>query len=293
VASELFEQATNDAVKLPGCDLQDEILNSDTTSSNVGAAPPILEKEAEAVARNLSEAKLPDKESFTGKTSEQIVDEAIIAAEAYLVGGNCLDSADDCLSSALLELEHERGTAADKAAANRLRASGVFGKVCKALGQYEAAREMLGAEDFILLWEKEDCKLELKVDKSRKWFDYRLTMELPQPISQVMGQNEESDLCHKAQPQLSEPIQLFGAHTPWTKQYMLKFSVALFNVEVVQESWRYRDTKHGFLLEGITSDFDQVRQNMSTPLDKGWLQRNWKLKPALPVVSPPSCRPSK
>eukprot|EP00930_Biecheleria_cincta_P058726 TRINITY_DN44521_c0_g1_i1.p1 TRINITY_DN44521_c0_g1~~TRINITY_DN44521_c0_g1_i1.p1 ORF type:complete len:423 (-),score=85.17 TRINITY_DN44521_c0_g1_i1:504-1772(-) len=211
-----------------------------------------------------------DKLDYAKKNAEEIIREATAAASS-LLEGLLLDKADDVLASALHELEHVR---ADETGAKKLRDSDTFQAVCHRLGQYQAACTMLGAEGFKPLWEKEGCKLELKMDGSRKWFDYRLTVEIPESLSQVMASNEETDLAHKAQPQLSEPVQQYGDLSPWLKTFMLKLSIAFFQVEIVQECIRYRGSEQGFLLEAITSEFDQAAVNV--PEKAGWrVVRPW------------------
>lgn len=211
-----------------------------------------------------------DKLDYIGRSAEEIIREATAVANSHLEG-ILLDQADDVLAGALHELEQVR---ADETGASKLRESDTFQAVCHRLGQYQAACAMLAAEGFKPLWEKQGCRLELKIDPSRKWFDYRLTVEIPESLSQVMATTEELDLAHKAQPQLSEPVRQFGEPSPWLSRVMVKLSVAFVQVEAVQECFRYRGSEQGFLLEAITTEFDQAAANI--PEKGGWrVVRPW------------------
>jgi len=197
---------------------------------------------------------------------EQVAAEALAVAETHLRSLE-LDAADEVLSAALERLGAR--------AAKELRGSEVARDVRRRLGQYDASCQMLLADGFDVVWEKGGSKLELKMDASRKWFDYRLMVEVDQSLGAVMAQNEEMDLAHKIQP-LSRPIEVLGTSSPWLKQrYTVNFKVAVFNVELSQECFRYRGSDEGFLLESIESNADRVQRGAGAKQDSWRIVRPW------------------
>ncbi len=75
--------------------------------------------------------------------------------------------------------------------------------------------------------------MEVKRDPSNRVFEYKLVMELEQPMHEAIAHFEEMDLVHKVQKQLSKPLQAFGPLTPWQKVYMMCINVAIFKLELV------------------------------------------------------------
>eukprot|EP00928_Gymnodinium_smaydae_P090917 TRINITY_DN74626_c0_g1_i1.p1 TRINITY_DN74626_c0_g1~~TRINITY_DN74626_c0_g1_i1.p1 ORF type:complete len:420 (-),score=90.11 TRINITY_DN74626_c0_g1_i1:234-1493(-) len=276
------EKNANACPPQPGLDLKIDVLRpkAETTASSStraespreGAASSAssmdLLPEVAASQRDVCEPVAAENEvGPVEKSDDEIVDDAIRAADAYMAD-LFLDDADQVLFQALDELDRRRGTEAAKAAAGRLRSSAVHDRVRRYLARYDETRKMLDNDGFALIWEKDGSSLELKMDAGFKSFDYRLTIDIPQTLTQVMSQTEETDLAHKAQPMLVEPMRLFGSPSPWLKSYMLKMHVAIFHVELVQESFRYRSVRDGYVLEGITSEFDQA--GASIPEKTGW-----------------------
>mmetsp|Transcript_58788 Transcript_58788/g.110151 ORF Transcript_58788/g.110151 Transcript_58788/m.110151 type:complete len:360 (+) Transcript_58788:25-1104(+) len=189
---------------------------------------------------------------------DALIEHAIEAAQRCLAEFD-LDHADDILGAALSQI--------DEASAKRLRQSETFRQVQRHLGQYELAKEMLFSDGFEVLWQQDNATMEVKRDPTCRVFEYRLVIELDQPLSKAMAHMEEVDLIHKVQKQLCQPVQSFGTPTAWQKVYMMCFNVAILRVEVLHEVFRYRGRKDGFLMEGIRTEFDQSPYDVPT---KSW-----------------------
>jgi len=184
-----------------------------------------------------------------GEHEERLAQQALEEAERHLREFN-LDRADAVLGAALDQLS--------EASAEGLRNADTFRRVQRCLGQYELAKEMLDSDGFELLWQQDNTRMEVKRDPSCRVFEYRLVIDLEQPLSQAMSHFEEVDLIHKVQKQLCQPVRTLGSVSPWQKVYMMCFNITVLRIEVLHELFRYRDETNGFILEGIRTEFDQT-----------------------------------
>jgi len=219
-------------------------LNEDQTSGNVPAA----------------------HEKITGNEVEEgFVREAVAEVDRHLREFD-LDAADSAMMTWLERL--------NPAAAYQLKQTKTYRTLRQKLGQYEAAKDMILSDGFEVLWHQDATTMHVKRDPQRKIFEYKLVIELDQPLSEAMAHFEEIDLVHKVQTQLSKPARTFGDVTPWQKVVMMCFNVAVFRVEVINEVFRYRG-KDGFILEGLRSDFDLEAHGIP---EKTWFStRPWNL----------------
>lgn len=201
-----------------------------------------------------------------GEHEERLAQQALEEAERHLHEFN-LDRADAVLGAALDQLS--------EASAEGLRNADTFRRVQRCLGQYEMAKEMLDSDGFELLWQQDNTRMEVKRDPSCRVFEYRLVIDLEQPLSQAMSHFEEVDLIHKVQKQLCQPVRTLGSASPWQKVYMMCFNIAVLRIEVLHELFRYRDETNGFILEGIRTEFDQTALDVPA---KSWRAiRPWSI----------------
>ncbi|CAE6941436.1 unnamed protein product [Symbiodinium natans] len=197
---------------------------------------------------------------------ENLTKRALEEAERHLRDFN-LDRADEVLGTALEQLS--------EASAERLRSAETFRRVQRHLGQYELAKDMLASDDFELLWQQDGTRMEVKRDPCCRVFEYRLVIDLEQPLSQAVSHFEEVDLIHKVQKQLCQPVETLGSGSPWHKAYMMCFSIAVLRIEVLHELFRYRDKTNGVLLEGVCTEFDHTALNVPA---KSWrAMRPWNI----------------
>ncbi|CAJ1376344.1 unnamed protein product [Effrenium voratum] len=218
----------------------DEATVATLTAGKVGYEPALDLQNKEDVCDNAAEdAKAPQNTA------------AIIAQATEVVEGHMrdfdLDAADAAMGQALEELD---------AAADLLKATDTYRRLQQNLGHYERAKELLLADGFELLWQQDKARMEVKRDPSCRVFEYRLVIELDQPLHKAMAAFEEVDLVHQVQKQLTQPVRSFGACTPWWKALMSCFNVGFLKVEMVYELFRYRGRKDGFIIEGVHTEFD-------------------------------------
>ncbi|CAK9097898.1 Hypothetical protein SCF082_LOCUS45916 [Durusdinium trenchii] len=214
-----------------------------------------------------SESKLMQASELFGHN----VKEAMADVEKYLREFD-LDSADEAMSTWLNRL--------NPPAQQELKGSTTYRKLQRSLGQYDLAKEMILSEGFEVLWQQDSYRMEIKRDPLHRVFEYRLVMELDQPLDEVLSHFEEQDLVHKVQKQLSKPVETYGDINPWQKVYMMSFHLAaIIKVELVTEFFRYRGKKDGYILEVMQTEFDHAAHGIP---EKSWLTtRPWLLTSTL------------
>jgi len=147
-----------------------------------------------------------------GEHEERLAQQALEEAERHLREFN-LDRADAVLGAALDQLS--------EASAEGLRNADTFRRVQRCLGQYELAKEMLDSDGFELLWQQDNTRMEVKRDPSCRVFEYRLVIDLEQPLSQAMSHFEEVDLIHKdGFYRELQKIEKMRSPVPWDSRFL-------------------------------------------------------------------------
>jgi len=205
-----------------------------------------------------------------GEHEERLAQQALEEAERHLREFN-LDRADAVLGAALDQLS--------EASAEGLRNADTFRRVQRCLGQYELAKEMLDSDGFELLWQQDNTRMEVKRDPSCRVFEYRLVIDLEQPLSQAMSHFEEVDLIHK---------MLDTAAYYVARGFASDVNKAAFEASLPGSPWmeRMQADKDGFYRE--LQKIEKMRSPV--PWDSRFLNRRWRLLPELQSATPPSLR---
>eukprot|EP00913_Durusdinium_trenchii_P016374 g15391.t1 len=143
-----------------------------------------------------------------GKVSENCDSESKLMQASELFGHNVKEAMAD-VEKYLREFDLDSADEAMSTWLNR--------KLQRSLGQYDLAKEMILSEGFEVLWQQDSYRMEIKRDPLHRVFEYRLVMELDQPLDEVLSHFEEQDLVHKVQKQLSKPVETYGDINPWQK----------------------------------------------------------------------------
>lgn len=249
----VLEPDPYDSLKLP-IDLKDGCALDSKTTTAVPTPNGTCSSCEEAQNGSFSEEDNLST-GFEGMASREVVSKALERAQALYRLGSEVFAAEEVLCKALHELEKVRGFDEDLGAAEDLRKSPIFDSVSQRVAQFEAAIDLFYTP-MQVLWSNEDGTLELQTDPTGRYFDYRLTLEIEAPLTHCMATATEVDLVPLAQPIMHKAPDTYGEVQPWCIVMMITLRVIL-TVELLMEYIRLPNTKYGYLVELISSEFPE------------------------------------
>lgn len=202
--------------------------------------------------------------------SSTITAEAVLARVEGLMKDYHVLEAEEVIAQAFASLRGRAGEAEEaEQAIAAIQRSPIFQTVSDRIAQYDAACAMLSATNMKLLYEAPEGKFELYQPAAGRWFDYRITMNIDAPLCECIASMAEIDLIHHIQTMFSKPLEPLGEWNNWTLVRSCgEVNVKVFNVDLRLETMRVPESRFGFVIESVRSEFPTEGLNM--PNKKGW-----------------------
>jgi len=143
---------------------------------------------------------------------------------------------------------------ADRAHVARVLSSPTFREVSDRVAQFDASVSSLYTQGFKTLFDSASGKFEMRAAPNRRWFEYRMTVDIDAPLTECLSTGHEVDLLPQAQPLVSQSVML-GKPFGFNFTSMMRLGFPLIQPEVLIEVVRHRDHKFGYLIEVVRSEF--------------------------------------
>lgn len=198
--------------------------------------------------------------------STAALQEAAECMEEY----NVLD-AERVLTDAILNLRQQTGESADKES-RRIQNHPIYKEIAKRCEQYDrAGKRVLEFDstdaDFQLVWVRPDAKLWLNNPPGATVIDIKVAINIDAPLRQCMVPANEMDLQPTWNKLLCQAPAAIGRRRRFKMVTHSLLSILMFRLELIFEVFRVCNTKFGFLVECIRSEFPS--EGLTMP-EKSW-----------------------